>query len=156
MVNFKNIGILLVVLALVIVIAGCASNTAAPAQTTAPPSSTQQSPASQGPAPQAQKIKLSDTGYWAYAHLVSGDTLDSAAQEAMVGFIREKKTLSDGTTQVLLKATDPGYKDHTYILKQGEQLYFIETSMGDDSKTQEFSLGDDTAVVVDSQGYIVG
>jgi hypothetical protein len=143
MASFKSVGIVLVALALIILAVGCAS-TSPPAA--APPGSNQA---------QAQKVKLADTSYWPYAHLISGATLDSSAQAAMSGFSLAKNVLSDGSTQIVLKSTNQGYTDQTYTLKQGEQLYFIERTMGDDQQNQEFNLGDDTAVVVDANGYVV-
>jgi hypothetical protein len=147
MADYRIIGISLVVLALMFMAVGCASNTS-PIVT--PPGGSVSSGSTQ-PA----KLKLSDTKNWQYAHLISGDTLDSAAQAAMAGFSMDKQVLSDGTTQITLKSTNAGYKDQTYNLKQGQQLYFIERTMGDDPQDQDFNLGDDTAVVVDSAGYIV-
>jgi hypothetical protein len=156
MANIKIIGIFLIILAFVGVMVGCASNTA-PQNTSSPVQNglPTQTPASTGSTSQVQKVKLSDTKYWNYAHLVSGDSLDSSAQTALAGFSIDKKALADGTTQIALNAMDPAYKSHTYFLKVGQQLYFIETSMGDDTKTAEFNLGDDTAVIVDSEGYMV-
>ena len=116
------------------------------------------SPVSSGSASSAaQKVKLSDTQYWRAAHLISGDSPDASAQRALAGFNVDKKVMGDGTTQITLTTTTPGYVNQSYTLQPGQQLYFIETSMGDDSTnpSQEFNLGDDTAVIVDAQGYVV-
>ena len=118
-----------------------------------------QNPSGPAAAPKDRKTasttKLADTQYAPYSYLVSGDTLDAQAQRAISGFTLLKDTLSDGLTKITLKATVSRYRDQAYTLHSGEQLYFIETSFGDDPGNQEFSLSDDTAVVVDKDGYIV-
>ena len=40
-------------------------------------------------------------------------------------------------------------------MKLGQKLYFIETSLGDDRNDQEYALGDDAAVLTESDGTIV-
>ncbi len=103
-----------------------------------------------------QRVKLADTRYWNYAHLISGDApLDQGAQAAISGFHMEKQNLSDGSVQITLKAISPQYHDQQYVVKPGQKLYFIEGSFGDDAGGNEYALGDDTAVVVDADGYIV-
>lgn len=104
---------------------------------------------------QVAKIKLSDTKYWNYAYLISDDNLDAQAKVALSGFERTKEALSDGSIKITLKALSPAYRDQSYTLTAGQKLYFIETSMGDDPQFKEFNLGDDVAVKVDSDGYLV-
>jgi len=101
------------------------------------------------------KIKLSDTSYADKVYLISGDTLDSNAQKATSGFQIVNNKLPDGSMSITLKALSGEYKDQGYVLKPGEQLYFIEKTMGDDTPNGDLSLGDDSAVIVDSDGYIV-
>lgn len=103
---------------------------------------------------QEQKIKLSETRYWDYAYLISGDNLDEKAKAALSGFDLKKETLPDGSVKITLKALSQGYNDQMYFLKEGEKLYFIETSWGDDPQFKEYNLGDDVAVKVDSEGDI--
>lgn len=103
----------------------------------------------------SQGIKLSDESYANKAYLISSDTLSAQAQRAIAGFQIQKQVTSDGGTDIMLKALQPEYQDQKYHLKPGDQLYFIEMSMGDDNGGQEYNLGDDNAVVVDSKGYIV-
>jgi hypothetical protein len=122
----------------------------------APASPPAASPPTSAPVSSApQQIKLSDTPYWKAAHLISGDTIDAAGQSALAGFNVDKKVMPDGTTQITLTTTTAGYVNQSYTLQPGQQLYFIETSMGDDRDNQEFNLGDDKAVIVDAQGYVV-
>ena len=119
----------------------------------APTGSSQQ--ASQAPAAAGEKTKLADEPYAQFAYLISGDTLDSAAQTALTGFEMQKTANPDGTTTIKLNSSNPEYQDQSYTLKQGEQLYFIERSLGDDRDDYEHNLRDDFAVVVDADGYVV-
>lgn len=104
---------------------------------------------------QEQKIKLSETRYWNYAYLISNNNLDNKEKLALSGFDRKKETLPDGSVKIILKTLSSNYNNQTYILKNGEKLYFIETSLGDDPQFKEYNLGDDVAIKVDSDGYIL-
>lgn len=104
---------------------------------------------------QPQKIKFSDSPYWSYAYLISNNNLNDQAKVALSGFDRKMRTLSDGSVEITLKALSSDYSDQKYILKKGEKLYFIETSLSDDSQFKEYNLGDDIAVKVDSNGYVL-
>ncbi|MFB6145794.1 MAG: hypothetical protein ABEJ99_04810 [Candidatus Nanohaloarchaea archaeon] len=123
-----------------------------------PSTSKQQSTGSQQSGQQHQssskKVKLENTRYAPYSYKISGDSLSSSAKRALAGFTVSRST-SNGVKTVKLNAKKPEYQDQTYHLKNGEQLYFIETSYGDDSASQEYAMSDDTAVVVDSDGYVV-
>ncbi|MFA6995079.1 MAG: hypothetical protein WC249_01570 [Patescibacteria group bacterium] len=99
--------------------------------------------------------KFVDQPYYSYSYLISGDTLSTDAQQALAGFALTKKALPDGTTQIDLKAQKAEYKDQQYILKSGEQLYFVEKFLADDQNNQENNILDDQAAVVDSQGNVV-
>jgi hypothetical protein len=101
------------------------------------------------------KVLFSTSQYAANSYLISGETLDSAAQTATSGFNIQKSTLPDGSLQINLTSTNPEYHDQTYTLTAGQKLYFIEAFLGDDSDNREANLGDDTAIVVDADGYIV-
>ncbi len=90
-----------------------------------------------------------------YAYLISTDTYDANTQKALSGFKVVKSTLADGSVQITLNAQNPEYKTQTYVVKTGEKLYFIEKSLGDDRGDKDAFLGDDTAVLVDGNGYIV-
>lgn len=89
------------------------------------------------------------------AYLISTTPYDANTQKALSGFTVTNKTLADGSREFTLTSTNPEYQTQTYTVKQGEKLYFIETMLGDDSNNQDRNLGDDTAVVVDANGYIV-
>lgn len=103
----------------------------------------------------SNETKLSDSPYANYAYLISSDPLSADAQQAISGFNINKQTNSDGTTTINLIALNPEYQNQTYTLQPGQSLYFIERSMGDDGNGTENFLGDDHAIIVDSNGYII-
>lgn len=113
------------------------------------------SPASQQNSAQPAMTKLSDSQYANYAYLISTDTLSSDAQMAVTGFNIQKASNSDGSVTYSLVAVNPEYQTQTYTLKSGQSLYFIERNLGDDAGGVENFPGDDMAVVVDANGYIV-
>ncbi|MDE2399752.1 MAG: hypothetical protein KGL67_01955 [Patescibacteria group bacterium] len=90
-----------------------------------------------------------------YAYLISGPTLDSKAEEATMGFTITKKALPDGSMQITLNSQNAEYKTQTYTVKAGEKLYFVEKFLADDSENADKNLKDDTAILVDANGYIV-
>ncbi len=102
--------------------------------------------------------KFTDQTYYKNAYLISGDTLSSDAKTALTGFTMGKQTLANGDTQITLTAQKSEYHDQQYTLHKGDQLYFIEKFLGDDNAAanEEKNMGDDQAVVVDSQGNVVG
>ncbi|MCX6719664.1 MAG: hypothetical protein NTV36_00955 [Candidatus Staskawiczbacteria bacterium] len=101
------------------------------------------------------KIKFSDTPESQQAYLISTDTYDSATQAALAGFKVDRKVLADGTQQINLKAQSSEYQSQSYTVKPGQKLYFIEGTLQDDPAGQERSMGDDAAVLVDADGYVV-
>ncbi len=90
------------------------------------------------------------------AYLISTPTYDANTQTALAGFNVVKNPQADGSTQITLNATNPDYQTQTYTVKPGEKLYFIEGNLGDDSGNTDKTMGDDTAVLVDANGYIIG
>jgi heme/copper-type cytochrome/quinol oxidase subunit 2 len=89
------------------------------------------------------------------AYLISTGTYDAATKTALTGFTVTKKTLADGSMEITLNATNPDYQTQTYTVKTGEKLYFIEGLPGDDNGNTDRSMGDDQAILVDVNGYIV-
>lgn len=139
-----------------ITLASCSSHTSstsAPGTPQAAPSTppTQQ----QAPSQNTNRIKLSQTPIANYAYVISDPNLSSRAQQAISGFSRTRTQLANGSIQIALKALEPQYQDQTIIVPKGDTLYFVETSYGDDPSHREYSLGDDRAILVDSNGYVV-
>lgn len=107
------------------------------------------------PSNQSARIKLSDTQYWGSAYLISGDSLDDNTKAALAGFGYNRTAMPDGSLNVTLTALSPQYQGGSFLVEPGQKLYFIETSFGDDSGDAEYNMGDDMAVLVDSDGYVV-
>lgn len=152
---------LISLLALSLLMAGCTVNPPSQAGA-APPAANQSQPQAAAPQPQspqaggsAQRMKLSDTQYWNYAYLISGPSLDSNAQAALAGFNYSREVLPDGSENITLIALEPQYKGGSFIVKPGQKLFFIETTFGDDAGSGEYNMGDDSAVLVDQDGYVV-
>ncbi len=91
------------------------------------------------------------------SYLISTSTYDANTKKALNGFTITKTTLSDGSMQIVLDTKNPEYKTQTYVVKPGEKLFFIERNLVDDATpgTSDKILGDDSAVLVDANGYIV-
>jgi hypothetical protein len=90
------------------------------------------------------------------AYLISTPNYDANTNAALSGFKVVKNNLSDGTMQITLNAIESGYTTQTYNVKPGEKLYFIEAMFGDDGNNHDGTLGDEKAVLVDANGYIIG
>ena len=156
--KMKNKGIFIVlVLLLAVVVSACSNTYSNPTGATnynAPAVNNPSAAASNPPASTPTGPKITDPEYAGIAHLISGATLDASAQTATSGFNINRVANSDGTTTFTLTSTNPEYQDQTYTLQPGQQLYFIERSLGDDS-SGEGNIGDDTAVVTDANGYLI-
>lgn len=103
----------------------------------------------------SQGTKLADEPYANFAYEVTPGNLSTTTQLALTGFDVSQQSLTNGDTKITLTATNPEYKTQSFELKPGQKLYFIEKNLGDDKDGQDKFLGDDTAVVVDQDGYVV-
>ena len=99
--------------------------------------------------------KLADSPMADKTYLISTASLSADTQKALTGFSVTSSASADGSTVYVLKATNPEYQDQSYMLKPGEQLYFVEASLGDDAGDTDSNLRDDRAIVVDSTGTII-
>jgi len=103
-------------------------------------------------------VKFTDEPYYQSAYEVDPNGLTNLSdlmKQVLSGFTVTAAHNTDGTTTVHLAATKAEYKTQDYTLKSGEKLYFIETTLGDDSNGEDRMYADDTAVVVDANGYVV-
>lgn len=104
------------------------------------------------------QIKFSDTSASNNAVQIFPGALTSEAKTALSGFTVTTETVADGSSIVTLTSNNPEYKTQKYIVTPGAFLYFIENNSSDDSgdavSSADRYLGDDTAVVVDANGYI--
>lgn len=141
---------------LAITLASCSSHTPSGAAPSQPSQQTTQQPSqSQQTSQNTNRIKLSQTQLANYAYVISDPTLSAQAQQAMSGFSRTRTPLANGSIKITLHALEPQYQDQSVIVPKGDKLYFIETSYGDDAARREYALGDDRAILVDSNGYVV-
>ncbi len=101
------------------------------------------------------KIKLTDSRYASQAYLISSESLSNETTQALAGFSVNRQVNPDGSLTITLKALSLEYQDQRYTVQPDQKLYFIETSFGDDTDTRDISLGDDHALIVDAEGYIV-
>lgn len=103
----------------------------------------------------ATKIKFADASDAQYAYLISTDNYDAKTKAALAGFTVDRKVLSDGTQQINLIAQKSEYQSQSYTVAPGQKLYFIERFLQDDPNGEERNMGDDKAVLVDANGYII-
>jgi hypothetical protein len=101
--------------------------------------------------------KFSDSQYFQYGYKIFPGDVSTEAKQAMAGFAFTTKVMSDGSTQITLTSQNQFYKTQQYVVKPGNSLYFIETNLKDDDaeKDTDSMYRDDTAILVDPQGYIV-
>ena len=106
---------------------------------------------------QTGKQLFKDTQEYQYAYQIYPGDLSTDTKTALAGFSMKTTDLSDGSTQVDLSATNPAYQSQSYVVKKGYILYFIEMNLQDDNKdaNKDRIIRDDTAVLVDKNGYIV-
>jgi hypothetical protein len=96
---------------------------------------------------------FSNQPYAPYSYLIYPGTPSSQAKAALSGFTISTTQLQNGSAMITLVIVSTG-SNQTVILKPGYKLYFIETSMGDDSFGGESSLGDDGYVTVNPNGIV--
>jgi len=100
--------------------------------------------------------KFSDSSDFQYAYKIFPGVLSTESKEAMAGFAFTTEAMTDGSTQITLTSQNKFYKTQQYTVKPGYTLYFIEMNLKDDDaeKDTDTMFSDDTAVLVDPQGYI--
>ena len=108
-------------------------------------------------APAQNKQKFVDTEDGKNAYKVFPGELNLDAKKALIGFELKTKDLGNGVTEVTFLAKEQEYVTQTLTVKQGESVYFIERFALDDNEKEDTDKGlkDDTAFLVDSQGYLV-
>lgn len=104
----------------------------------------------------APGTKLSDEPYAKYTYEINPANLSAAAKQATLGFNISSQTLTSGDTKITLDAiSNPEYHSQSYELKPGQKLYFVEKNTGDDTPQHDNFPADDSAVIVDQNGYVV-
>ncbi|MDE2037738.1 MAG: hypothetical protein KGI69_00740 [Patescibacteria group bacterium] len=113
------------------------------------------SSATSASASSANRQLFSSSPYYDRSYLIYPGTPSAAAQRALDGFVMTTHDAGNGTTAVTLTSKAGDYPAQTYSIGPGSELFFVETSMGDDQPSQDYAYGDDFGVVVDQNGYIV-
>jgi hypothetical protein len=103
----------------------------------------------------ATNIKFASSPYAKISYLVSGNTLSPQAQRILAGYQFGKTQLADGGTQITLHSTSTFAKPQVYTLTPGEKFYLVDSVSGDDSLERDYNPGDDKAIIVNQNGYVV-
>jgi len=109
------------------------------------------------PKPTTMMQKFSASSDFQYSYKIFPGILSTESKQAMSGFAFTTKAMPDGSAQVTLTAQNPEYTTQQYTVKPGDTLYFIERNLKDDDpkKDTDANMHDDTAILVNPQGYIV-
>jgi hypothetical protein len=129
--------------------AGASPSAASPAPGTARPSAGPSRPA---PSASAGPL-LSSEPYASYAYQVWPGALSAAARQAMTGLSISASRVRDGISVKAGVNGQPAAAAHTY--PGGARVYVVESSLGDDSGSSDYNLGDDSLVVTDVRGRIL-
>lgn len=97
---------------------------------------------------------LASAQYANYAYQVYPGPLSSQAKTATTGFT-VKVTPSSGTIHVSVSAVGTSSAPQTSSYPTGDKVYFVETTLGDDSSDTDYNFGDDGVVVTNAKGRIV-
>ncbi|HLI15976.1 MAG TPA: hypothetical protein VKV23_08005 [Acidimicrobiales bacterium] len=106
------------------------------------------------PAPKVGPL-LSSTPYAPYAYRVYPGPLSERTKLAIAGFTFRVR-VSGGRELLSVGAPSFGQAPRTTPLALGDRVYFIETTLGDDSNDADYSAGDDGVVVTDAAGHLLG
>ncbi len=127
--------------------------TGGPATTTGGPATSQQSTTSTS-APQNLGPLLSSTQYAPYAFQVYPGPVSQQARVAMAGFSVSVHSSGASETVSISAAGSTGTAQQSSY-PAGDRVYFVETSLGDDSNAADYNGGDDGIIVTSSDGRIV-
>lgn len=88
-----------------------------------------------------------------YAFAIWPDTQSAAAKAALTGLTVSVHRVASGLS---IAASVNGQKHGpAHFYPHGAHVYVVEASMGDDSGSSDYNLGDDGLAVTDSQGRII-
>lgn len=96
---------------------------------------------------------LSSQSYASYAFQVWPGSPTAAASTAMTGLTISIHRVGAGLVVRAGVRGQPQPAPHTY--PHGARVYVVEASLGDESSTADYNLGDDGLVVTDADGRIV-
>jgi hypothetical protein len=150
---------LIAILAVGLLLFGCAGNGGQPPN--ANPQTGTGGPTGQlGTAPSANDtggagVKFFDTKYGGTAVEVYPGTTSGASSAEVSGFEMSQSQQADGSVTITM-TEKAGGQTLSATVPKGGKLYFNDANPGDDTTGQDKFLQDDTLIVVDSNGYIVG
>ena len=104
------------------------------------------------PLMQSTGILFSQDKYFSKAHEIF-PMLAADTTKALGAFSYTKEGLGNNVYKITLTNNTEGYQGQSVIMSAGQSVYFIESSSGDDSATEDSGTRDDTLVAVDAQGY---
>jgi hypothetical protein len=88
-----------------------------------------------------------------YAFAIWPGTQSVAAKAALTGLtVRVQREASGLSITASVNGQKPG---PAQFYRHGARVYVVEASMGDDSNSSDYNLGDDGLAVTDSQGRII-
>lgn len=97
---------------------------------------------------------LSSTQYASLAYKIYPGTPNSKTKLATTGFSIQVK--SSGNHEVLsVGLAGSSSPPQTSTIQKGDSVYFVETTLGDDSGNSDYSGGDDGVIVTNPQGRII-
>jgi hypothetical protein len=89
--------------------------------------------------------------YYPYSYLIAPGKLSPQSTDALDGYTM---TINNSTTAENITISYSG-RAVTTMLSDGDRLYIVETSFGDDAPGYEGSQVDDGFVLVDSTGHVL-
>ena len=102
--------------------------------------------------------KLSDIPMGAQATLIYPGVVSASAKAIMVNWTLKTANNSDGTVTASLipegSEAAEGDTMHTFTLKTGDKLYFVDLNPNDDQPGMDQNTHDDLGIVVDANGII--
>lgn len=113
-------------------------------------------PATPSPAPSATTTvgpTLASQSYAQYSFQVWPGPRSAAANAALTGLSISVSRTSNGIKVVAGVVGQPPSSPQVYA--GGAKVYIVEASMGDDSNSADYNLGDDGVIVTDAQGRIL-
>jgi hypothetical protein len=99
-------------------------------------------------------VLFANSQYAQFANLLYSPSNPSASYAA-AGFNISITKLTNGSVRMTISTLSNRANNSTFVFKTSDSLYFIESSLGDDSPPSgDYNLGDDGAVLVNSAGYL--
>ena len=87
-------------------------------------------------------------------YLISGNAIKSPAYNRVTGDLNLTSVqLANGATEYMMNFGSG--VTYNVTIDKGDNLYYIDTSFGDDNPSYDAALGDDGYAVINSTGYLI-